>query len=80
MLKTIGLVGGIILWPSFCASTAAIDVYYLGLNSTDYLREMAFLHMFLGFSAAIGTTFGLRILGEKVVLDKFIHTLVMVFM
>jgi len=39
MLKIIGLVLGIILWPNFCSATASVDVYYLGLSSTDYLRE-----------------------------------------
>ena len=63
LLKIIGVVLLIILWPTFCASTTAVDYYYLGLLSTDYIAEEAFLHMFLGFSSSIGITFGLRIMG-----------------
>lgn len=90
-MKIIGLVLCIILWPNFNATTALVDVYYLGVRYftiSDYdasstngasLATDAFIHMFLGFSSAIGTTIGLRILGEKIVLEKFINTLVIVF-
>ncbi len=33
------------------------------IYSTAYLSSEAFLHMVLGFVAAIGTTLGLKILG-----------------
>lgn len=89
-MKIIGLVLIIILWSNFSAKTALVDVYYLGyryFTISDYnaytdsgasLATDAFIHMFLGFSSAIGTTIGLRILGEKIVLEKFINTLVIV--
>ena len=71
-MKMIGLVVCIILWPSFTYTTALVDAYYLpqygNIYSTAYLATEGFLHMILGFCAAIGTTLGLRILGEKVVL------------
>ncbi len=77
-MKLIGLVLCIILWFNFSAKTALVDVYYLGsrfYTIYDYnastttvtyeasLATDAFIHMFLGFSSAIGTTIGLRILG-----------------
>lgn len=89
-MKIIGLVLCIILWSNFSAKTALVDVYYLGARYytiSDYnanilngasLATNAFIHMFLGFSSAIGTTIGLRILGEKIVLEKFINTLLIV--
>jgi hypothetical protein len=89
-MKLIGLVLCIILWSSFSAKTALVDVYYLAfrfLTIYDYnansnygasLATDAFIHMFLGFSSAIGTTIGLRILGEKIVLEKFVNTLLIV--
>lgn len=65
-MKMIGLVVCIFLWPNFTYTTAIIDTYYLtgpDLKSTAYLSEEGFMHMILGFSGAICTTFGLRILG-----------------
>jgi hypothetical protein len=74
-MKIIGLVLCIILWFNFSAKTALVDAYYLGARfytiydynaSTAYTASLAtdaFIHMFLGFSSAIGTTIGLRILG-----------------
>jgi hypothetical protein len=72
-LKFIGLVALILLWPNFAYTTALVDEYYLitsigALQSTAYLSAEAFLQMIIGFCAAIGTTIGLRIYGEKVVL------------
>jgi hypothetical protein len=72
-MKIIGLVLCIILWFNFSSKTASVDAYYLGTRFTTVydtaaLATMAFIHMFLGFSSAIGTTIGLRILGEKIVL------------
>jgi hypothetical protein len=83
MLKLIGLVVAIILWPNFSYTTATVDEAYLitsyaSLLSTAALSAEAFLHTFLGFCSAIGTTIGLRILGEKIVLDKFANTLLLV--
>jgi len=70
-MKMIGLVVCVFLWPNFTYTTAIIDTYYLtdpdlkstALKSTAYLSEEGFMHMILGFSGAICTTFGLRILG-----------------
>ena len=85
-MKVIGLVLCIILWFNFSSTTAKVDEYYLGssnynsISNTTTLIASAFIQMFLGFSSAIGTTIGLRILGEKIVLDKFINTLLLVLM
>lgn len=72
-MKIIGLVLCIILWFNFSATTVAVDVNYLvntyySVYNSDALVADAFIHMFLGFSSAIGTTVGLRILGEKIIL------------
>jgi hypothetical protein len=82
-LKFIGLVTLIMLWPNFSYTTALVDEYYLvtsinSLSSTASLSAEAFLQMIIGFCAAIGTTLGLRILGEKIIVEKFINTLLMV--
>jgi hypothetical protein len=66
-MKIIGLILCIILWFNFSAKTAAVDVYYLASRyyqiSDTNLSTNAFIHMFLGFCSAIGTTIGLRIMG-----------------
>jgi hypothetical protein len=67
-MKIIGLVLCIILWFNFSATTTSVDAYYLGttyssIYNTSTLVADAFIQMFLGFSSAIGTTIGLRILG-----------------
>ncbi len=54
----------IILWFNFASSTAKVDVYYtISLYNTSTLIADGFIQMFLGFSSAIGTTIGLRIMG-----------------
>ncbi len=64
-MKIIGLVLTIILWFNFSSTTVKVDIYYnlLYWQNTDTLIADAFIQMFLGFSAAIGTSIGLRIMG-----------------
>jgi hypothetical protein len=68
-MKIIGLVLMIILWFNFTSTTAKVDIFYsTSLYNTDTLIADAYIQMFLGFSSAIGTSIGLRIMGEKIVL------------
>ena len=83
ILRLLGLVVMVILWGSFSSATAAVDEYYLitsfgRVSSTALLTSEAFIHMHLGFMAAIGTTIGLRVMGEKIVLEKLAFTLFLV--
>jgi hypothetical protein len=44
------------------------------------LAAEGFIHTFLAFCSAIGTTIGLRIMGEKIILEKFVNNLIIVIL
>lgn len=75
-LKLIALVVVIILWPSFNQFTAYVDLASLtALLTGNLLAEEAFLHTFLCLLSCISTTIGLRIFGEKIVVNQFIRSI-----
>lgn len=74
--QLIGIVVMVITWPSFNQLMAAHDTAVSNISSTAILQQEAYLQTWLALLSAVIASLSLRILGEKMVLDRFAFSII----
>jgi F0F1-type ATP synthase assembly protein I len=75
-LQVVALIIVVILWPTLNQLMAALDTSAPFLLSTATLSQNAYLQTWLCLFSAVVTTLGLRVMGERIDLDKIISSIV----